>query len=55
MPMRIADADGIMIAIYEANESDQAYPFAPNTLLENALGYCGGTHCDVLKLAVLRV
>ena len=43
MPMRFADTDGSMIDIYQAmtqmtDESDQAYPFTPNTLLDNALG-----------------
>ena len=37
MPMRFADTDGSMIDIYQAmtqmtDESDQAYPFTPNTL-----------------------
>jgi hypothetical protein len=46
MPMRFADTDGSMIDIYQAmtemtDESDQAYPFTPNTLLDNALGAPG--------------
>jgi hypothetical protein len=46
MPMRFADTDGGMIDIYQAmtqmtDESDQAYPFTPNTLLDNALGSPG--------------
>jgi hypothetical protein len=46
MPMRFADTDGSMIDIYQAmtqmtDESDQAYPFTPNTLLDNALGSPG--------------
>ena len=37
MPMRFADTDGTMIDIYQAatqmtDESDQTYPFTPNTL-----------------------
>jgi hypothetical protein len=46
MPMRFADTDGSMIDIYQAmtqmtDESGQAYPFTPNTLLDNALGSAG--------------
>ena len=46
MPMRFADPDGAMIDIYQAatqmtDESDQTYPFTPNTLLDNALGPLG--------------
>ena len=46
MPMRFADTDGPMIDIYQAatqmtDESDQTYPFTPNTLLDNALGANG--------------
>ena len=46
MPMRFADTDGSMIDIYQAmtqmtDESDQAYPFTPNSLLDNALGSLG--------------
>jgi methionine-rich copper-binding protein CopC len=43
MPMRFADTDGTMIDIYQSmtqmtDESGQAYPFTPDTLLDNALG-----------------
>jgi Domain of unknown function (DUF4082)/Bacterial Ig-like domain/Bacterial Ig domain/Purple acid Phosphatase, N-terminal domain len=43
MPMRFADLDGSMIDVYQAttqmtDESDQDYPFTPNTLLDRALG-----------------
>ncbi len=43
MPMRFADTDGSMIDVYQAatqmtDESDQAYPFTIDTLLDNALG-----------------
>ncbi len=43
MPMRFADTDGSMIDVYQAatqmtDESEQAYPFTVDTLLDNALG-----------------
>ena len=43
MPMRFADTDGTMIDIYQSmtqmtDESDQVYPFTPDSLLDNALG-----------------
>jgi hypothetical protein len=43
MPMRFADTDGTMIDIYQSmtqmtDESDQVYPYTPDTLLDNALG-----------------
>jgi methionine-rich copper-binding protein CopC len=46
MPMRFADTDGSMLDIYQAmtqmtDESDQAYPFTPNSLIDNALGAPG--------------
>ena len=46
MPMRFADTDGSMIDVYQAptqmtDESDQTYPFTPNTLLDNAVGPLG--------------
>jgi chitodextrinase len=46
MPMRFADPTGTMLDIYQAatqmtDESDQTYPFTPNTLLDNALGPLG--------------
>ena len=46
MPMRFADQTGTMLDIYQAatqmtDESDQTYPFTPNTLLDNALGPLG--------------
>jgi hypothetical protein len=46
MPMRFADPNGAMLDIYQAatqmtDESDQTYPFTPNTLLDNALGPLG--------------
>jgi hypothetical protein len=46
MPMRFADLDGTMIDVYQAptqmtDESQQSYPFTPDTLLGNALGPLG--------------
>ena len=46
MPMRFADTDGSMIDVYQAptqmtDESDQTYPFTPDTLLDNAVGPLG--------------
>ena len=46
MPMRFANQTGTMLDIYQAttqmtDESDQVYPFTPNTLLDNALGPLG--------------
>jgi hypothetical protein len=46
MPMRFADANGRIIDVYQAttqmtDESQQAYPFTVNTLLDNALGPAG--------------
>ena len=43
MPMRFADLDGSLIDVYQTvtqmtDESDQSYPFTPNTLLDRALG-----------------
>jgi hypothetical protein len=43
IPMRFADTDGTMIDVFQAttqmtDESGQAYPFTPDTLLDNALG-----------------
>ncbi len=43
MPMRFADLDGSMIDVYQAatqmtDESEQSYPFTPDTLLDRALG-----------------
>ena len=43
MPMRFADLDGSLIDVYQAvtqmtDESDQQYPFTPNTLLDRATG-----------------
>ena len=46
MPMRFTDTDGSMIDVYQANtsmtdESEQSYPFTPDTLLDRALGPLG--------------
>lgn len=46
MPMRFADPTGTMLDVYQAatqmtDESEQSYPFTPNTLLDNALGSTG--------------
>jgi hypothetical protein len=46
MPMRFADVNGTMIDVYQAatqmtDESQQSYPFTPNTLLDKALGPLG--------------
>src|SRR3954471_4619765 len=43
MPMRFADQDGSKIDVYQAatqmtDESQQSYPFTPDTLLDRALG-----------------
>ena len=42
MPMRFADTDGTMIDVYQApsqmtDESDQVFPFTPDTLLDDAM------------------
>ena len=55
MPMRFADTDGSMIDVYQAptqmtDESDQTYPFTPDTLLNNAtgpLGYYGAFNVNM--------
>ena len=44
--MRFTDTDGSMIDVYQANtamtdESEQSYPFTPNTLFDRALGPLG--------------
>ena len=44
--MRFAELDGTMIDVYQAttqmtDESEQTYPFTPNTLLDRALGVEG--------------
>jgi hypothetical protein len=46
MPMRFAAKNGALIDVYQAatqmtDESDQGYPFTPDTLLANALGPAG--------------
>ena len=46
IPMRFTDADGSLIDVYQTqtfmtDESDQSYPFTPNTLLDRALGPLG--------------
>jgi Domain of unknown function (DUF4082)/Bacterial Ig-like domain len=46
MPMRFADTNGTMIDVYQAatqmtDESNQSYPFTPNTLFDNAMGSLG--------------
>ena len=46
MPMRFTDTDGSMIDVYQANtsmtdESEQSFPFTPDTLLDRALGPLG--------------
>ena len=46
MPMRFADTDGSMIDVYQAptqltDESNQTYPYTPDTLLDNAIGPLG--------------
>ncbi len=43
MPMRFTDTDGSLIDVYQAatqmtDESEQSYPFTPDTLLDRALG-----------------
>ena len=62
IPMRFADLDGSMIDVYQAttqmtDESDQAYPFTPNTLLDRALGsqgyygaFTANMHTDVATI-----
>ena len=45
-PMRFANTDGSLIDVYQAatqmtDESEQSYPFTPNTLLDRALGPLG--------------
>ena len=59
MPMRFADLDGSLIDVYQAvtqmtDESEQTYPFTPNTLLDRAIGtdeqygvYTINAHTDV--------
>ncbi len=59
MPMRFADLDGTLIDVYQAvtqmtDESQQTYPFTPNTLLDRAVGideqygvYTVNAHTDV--------
>jgi hypothetical protein len=46
MPMRFTDTDGTMLDIYQTNtamtdESEQSFPFTPNTLFDRALGPLG--------------
>jgi hypothetical protein len=46
IPMRFTDTDGSLIDVYQANtamtdESEQSYPFTPNTLFDRALGPLG--------------
>jgi hypothetical protein len=46
MPMRFTDTDGSMLDVYQAatqmtDESEQSYPFTPNSLLDGALGADG--------------
>ena len=46
MPMRFTDTDGSMIDVFQANtsmtdESEQSFPFTPDTLLDRALGPLG--------------
>ena len=46
MPMRFADKAGAVIDVYQAatqltDESNQSYPYTPDTLLDNALGPLG--------------
>ncbi len=46
MPMRFTDTDGSLIDVFQAatqmtDESEQSYPFTPNTLLDRALGPLG--------------
>jgi len=46
MPMRFSAKTGGLLDVYQAatqmtDESDQSYPFTPNTLLDNALGPLG--------------
>ena len=43
IPMRFTDTDGTLIDVFQAttqmtDESEQSYPFTPNTLLDRALG-----------------
>jgi WD40 repeat protein len=64
MPMRLADLDGTLLDVYEANtqmtdESGQSYPFTIDTLLDRALGaegYYGvfnvNAHTDLVNSAV---
>ena len=59
MPMRFADLDGSLIDVYQTvtqmtDESDQVYPFTPDTLLDRATGsdeqygaYTINAHTDV--------
>ncbi|WP_426244008.1 DUF4082 domain-containing protein [Nocardioides sp. LHG3406-4] len=46
MPMRFTDTDGSLIDVFQAatqmtDESEQSYPFTPDTLLDRALGPLG--------------
>ncbi len=46
MPMRFTDTDGSLIDVFQAatqmtDESEQSYPFTPNTLFDRALGSLG--------------
>ena len=46
LPMRFTNADGTLLDVYQANtvmtdESDQSYPFTPDSLLDRALGPLG--------------
>ncbi len=46
IPMRFTDTDGSLLDVYQANtamtdESDQSYPFTPDTLFDRALGTQG--------------
>jgi N,N-dimethylformamidase beta subunit-like, C-terminal/Domain of unknown function (DUF4082)/Bacterial Ig-like domain/WD domain, G-beta repeat/Bacterial Ig domain len=64
MPMRLVDADGTMIDVYEAatqmtDESGQTYPFTVDTLLDKAVGsegyygvYSVNAHTDSVASAV---
>ena len=61
LPMRFADTDGSLIDVYQSttqmtDESDQAYPFTIDTLLDRALGSTGyygafnaNMHTDVVN------
>ena len=46
IPMRFTNSDGSLLDVYQAptqmtDESDQSYPFTPNSLLDGALGADG--------------